>query len=138
MVAVQSIIEKGKALYEKLVNLKQERQLALEQPETVNNINITSERISRLQKRVQSMNELPDGIDSKMVRGMLKKLNQHKDKKIVQKVLRDYTDGDESKFQDPKFIKTLVNKAGEMSLIDWEFIKPVTVQVTITALLIKL
>ncbi|ELR96861.1 hypothetical protein [Gloeocapsa sp. PCC 73106] len=138
VVAIHTIIIKAKTLYEKLVNLKQERQKALEQPETLDNINITSERISRLQKRIQGLIEFPEKIDPKIVRSMLKKLNQHKEKTIVQKVLRNYTDGDNSKLPDLEFIKQLVQETGELSLLDWETIKPVRVEFNLIALLMRL
>jgi hypothetical protein len=138
VIPLDSLIVQAKTLYEKLVNLKQEKQQTLENPESGQTINIASERISYLQKRIKKISELPNGIDVKMIRGLLKKLNQHRTKKSVQNLLRDFTEEESSQFNDTKFIKTLVNKVGKLSLIDYETIKPVSLKMTLTALLIRL
>ena len=72
---------------------------------------------------------------------ILNKLNQHKHKKIVQKLLRDYTDGDKSQSKDSRFIKSLlgeVSEVSELGLIDWETTKPVNCAVNLIAMLLKL
>jgi len=84
------------------------------------------------------MTDISLEIDPKKIRAILTKLNQHKHKKIVQKLLKDYTDGDKSQSKDSRFIKSLLSEVSELSLIDWETTKPVSCTVNLIAMLLKL
>ena len=94
-------------LYNQLVTLKQQRSAELAQPETLENISITSERMTQIQRRVSTLDSFPLGLDRVTVRNTFKKLNAWKEIKGVQKLLREYTDGDKAKvdqltgFQNP-------------------------------------
>jgi superfamily II DNA or RNA helicase len=138
VVSVQTIIEQSKTLYESLILLKQQRQKQLDTPETVDNVNITSERISRIQKRIQSLSSLPEGIDVRTIRGTLKKLNQNKTKRTVQKLLKDYTDGNQSNLETSIFTKEFVNDTARLSLVDFEAIKPINIKIKIHGLLMRM
>ncbi|PSB05562.1 helicase, partial [Pleurocapsa sp. CCALA 161] len=107
VVSAKNILTITYSLYEQLVKLKQQRYSELEQPETLENINLTSERISKIQKRIMAMDSFPSGINRKTVKDTLKKLNSGKEQKKVQKLLRDCTDGDKSQLNDDEFIKQL-------------------------------
>jgi Helicase conserved C-terminal domain len=137
VVSVKNILTLAQNLYDKLVLLKQQYQTELEQPETLGNINLTSERISKIQKRVITMNSLPEAVDRKMVRETLKKLSQHTEQKQVQKLLREFTDGDKSQLKNDEFIKQLVNDTQLLNLLGFEGIKPTTLKASLSALLLR-
>ncbi len=137
VVSAKDILSIAHSLYEHLVKLKQQRYSELEQPETLENISLTSERISKIQKRIMTMNSFPSGIDRKTVKDTLKKLNSGKELKKVQKLLRDYTDGDHSQLDDYEFIKQIVNKTELLNLLNFEGIKPTSLKASLSALLLR-
>ncbi len=137
VVSTKNILTITHSLYEQLVKLKQQLTEGLEQPETLENINLTSERISKIQKRIMTMDSFPSGIDRKTVKDTLKKLNSGKELKKVQKLLRDYTDGDRLQLNDDEFISSLVNDTEILNLLSFEGIKPVSLKVSLSALLLR-
>lgn len=137
VVSAKNILDITENLYEQLVKLKQQRCSELKQPETLENINLTSERISKIQKRIMTMDSFPLGINRKTVKDTLKKLNSGKELKKVQKLLRDYTDGDCLQFDDDEFVSSLVNDTEILNLLSFEGIKPVSLKVSLSALLLR-
>lgn len=127
----------AQTLYNQLVLREQQRHCLLEQPETLENISLTSERISKIQKRIMAMDSFPFGIDKKTVKDTLTKLNQRKESKKVQKLLREYTDGDRSNLNDSEFIKQLVNDTENLNLLSFEEIKPTSLKASLSALLLR-
>ena len=138
VVSAKNILDITQDLYEQLVELKQQRCSELEQPETLENINLTSERISKIQKRITAMDSLPSGIDKKTVKDTLKKLNSGKELKKVQKLLREYTDNNKNHIYDDEFIKQLVNDTEILNLLSFEGIKPTSFKVSLSALLLRI
>jgi superfamily II DNA or RNA helicase len=136
--SLQSIIKQSQNIYQQLVTLKQERQADLEKPETIENIKITSERISQIQKRINAMSELPEGTSVKQVRKMLATLNQHKENTKIIKILKNYTEGDKSKVKDSQFVKSLDQEVNEISLLLYDTTKPVKCTIKLIAILLKL
>lgn len=124
-------------LYNQLVTLKQQRSAELAQPESLENINITSERITRIQRRVSMLDSFPSELDRTTVRNTFKKLNTWKETKGVQKLLREYTDGDKSKLDDASFVVSLVQDTDTLNLIADEGIKPTSLKVSLAALLLR-
>ncbi|YAF99049.1 MAG: helicase-related protein (plasmid) [Nodularia sp. CChRGM 3473] len=127
----------SQSLYNELVKLKQQRSAELEQPETFANISITSERITKIQRRLSMLDSLPEGLDRAIVRGTLKKLNSWRENKSVQKLLKDYTDGDKSGLDNEKFVIQLVQDTDKLNLILDEGIKPSSVQFSLAAFLLR-
>jgi len=137
VVSASPILSVTQNLYEQLTELKQQRLAELEQPETLENINVTSERISRIQQRVKAINSFPADITSKTVGQTLKELNQGKELKKVQKLLREYTEANKSKLSDDEFVKQLVNDVKLLSLLSHKEIKPTSLKVSLSALLLR-
>jgi predicted CopG family antitoxin len=127
----------AESIYTELVKLKQQRSAELEKPETLENINITSERITKIQHRLYRLDSLPDNLDRETVKGTLKKLNSWKESKSVQKLLKEYTDGHKSNLDDEKFIIQLVEDTHRLNLILDEGIKPRSMQMSLAALLLR-
>jgi hypothetical protein len=71
------------------------------------------------------------------VRNTFKKLNASKQNKKVQKLLRDYTDGDKAKLDDVDFAIQLVQDAEKLSLLTIEGIIPTSLQVSLAAFLLR-
>jgi hypothetical protein len=131
------LIFQAQNIYQQLVALKQQRLTQIEQPESLENINITSDRISRINRRVSQLDRFPSGIDRTTVRNTFKKLNTWKEMKQVQKLLRDYTDGEKAKLDDVDFVIQLVQDADKLNLIATEGIRPTSLQVSLAAFLLR-
>ncbi len=124
-------------LYTQLVALKQQWVTELEQPETLENISITSERISKIQRRISTLDSFPFGLERTTVRNTFKKLNAWKEIKGVQKLLREYTDGDKAQLDDATFVTHLVQDTDKLNLIAHVAIKPTRLQFSLAALLVR-
>lgn len=124
-------------LYTQLVELKQQRSADLAQPETLENVTITSERLNKIQQRISTLDSLPDGLDRQTVKDTLKKLNVWKGIKSVQKLLRDYTDGAKVELKTSIFVAELVADTDEKNLILNDAIKPTTLSVSLLAILLR-
>ena len=131
------ILNMAQDLYDQLVQIKKQYGAELEQPETLRNITITSERISRIQKRLNSMVRFPSGITKSMVKESLKKLNGGKELRKVQKLLRDYTEGSKSLLSDDQFTKQLINDTEMLNLLHFEGVKPSQLMASLSAMLIR-
>ncbi|ODH03087.1 helicase [Nostoc sp. KVJ20] len=127
----------AQSLYNKLVGLKQQQVAELEQPETLENISVTSERITKIQRRVSMLDHFPAGLDRAAVKSTLKKLNTWKEMKAVQKLLKEYTDGNKAILDDENFVIQLVQDTDKLNLIVFEGIKPTSIQVSLAALLLR-
>lgn len=124
-------------LYTQLVELKQQRSSELAQPETLENVTLTSERLNKIQQRISTLEALPDGVDRQAVKDMLKKLNTWKGMKSVQKLLRDYTDGAKAQLDTPTFVLDLVKDTDEKNLILSDGIKPASLSISLSAMLLR-
>ncbi|MGH2414728.1 MAG: C-terminal helicase domain-containing protein, partial [Microcystaceae cyanobacterium] len=137
VISAKDILTVAQNLYNQLVKLKQQNHSELEQPETLENITLTSERISKIQKRIMAMDSFPSGIDRRTVKDTLKKLNQGKEHKKVQKLLREYTEGNQIQLSDLEFVKQLVNDTEVLNLLSFEGIKPTRLKASLSALLLR-
>ncbi len=131
------LISLAESIYDELVKLKEQGSAELKELETLENINITSERITKIQRRLNKLDSFPDKLDRSKVKGTLKKLNTWKEGKSVQKLLKEYTDGDKSNLDDEKFIIQLFEDTDRLNLILDEGIKPTSMQISLTAFLLR-
>ena len=138
VVSAISILGIAKSVYQQLLALKQQRLSELQQPETLENVDLTSERISKIQKRIMAMESFPSGISRQIVKDTLKKLNSGKGLKKVQKLLREHTDGSLNQLDDNEFIKHLVNNTEALNLLNSMEIKPASLKVSLSALLVRI
>ncbi|MHC5830316.1 MAG: hypothetical protein ACYT04_83855, partial [Nostoc sp.] len=98
------------------MKLKQQRSAELEQPETLENISVTSERITQIQRRLSMFDSLPEVLNRAAVRGTLKKLNSWRENKSVQKLLKEYTDGNKAGLDNENFVIQLVEDTDRLNL----------------------
>ncbi len=136
VVSAFQTLEKAQLLYNKLLEIKQEYEPQLEVTDNfVEHLTVTSERVNRIQKRIRTMEILPDKIDRKTIKTTLNQLNQHKEKKTVQELLKNYTDGEKSRLPDGNFILALIKDIEDMALLNFETIKQSKMTVSLDALL---
>jgi hypothetical protein len=128
------LLSAAQNLYDQLVALKQQWVAELEEPETLENINITSERIVRIQRRVSSLDNFPGWIGEGYSEEYSQKLNTWKETKQVQKLLREYTDGAKAQLDDAAFVTHLVQDTEILNLIVYDGIKASTLQVSLAAI----
>lgn len=132
------LLQNADNLYQRLVEYKRELESGLQQEASNENITTPSERITKIQNRIQKMTALPDGLDRKAVRDALKKLVQWKEThKNVQKVLRDFTEGAKSKLDDDSFLRQLVEDTDNLNLIAGDGIKATSLTVSLAAVLMR-
>jgi hypothetical protein len=53
----------AQSLYEQIILLKQTRTQELTQPETLENISVSSERLNKIQQRIGALDTFPDGLN---------------------------------------------------------------------------
>jgi Helicase conserved C-terminal domain len=124
-------------LYDKLVIFKKQRTSELKKPDTLENITVASERISKIQRRLSGCYRFPDGINRAIIKQTFQTLNTWRENKKVQTLLRNYTDGAKSQLEDAEFIVQLVQDTNDLSLIAFNAIAPTSLKITLSALLIR-
>jgi SNF2 family DNA or RNA helicase len=124
-------------LYTQLVALKQQRLEELKQDEVLENIDVTSERISKIQRKVSKLDKLPAGLDKTAVRDTFKKLRASKELKQVQKLLREYAEQKSKTLDDESFLVQLMQDTDKLNLLPFESIKPTYMQVSLEAVLLR-
>jgi hypothetical protein len=138
IVPAKPIINLAQQLYEQLVQVKQKLSQDLEETAILENIQLNSERLSRIQKRIQTMSAFPANVNRKMVKNTLNKLSQAKETKKVQKLLKDYTDGEPSQLDDQKFILGLIQGTEQLNLLTFDTAKPSSLKLSLSAMLLRI
>lgn len=116
---------------------KKQRTSELKKSDTLENITVASERISKIQGRLSACDRTPDGIDRAMVKQTFQTLNTWRESKKVQTILCNYTDGAKSQLENSDFIVQLVQDTNELSLIASGAIAPTSLKISFSALLIR-
>lgn len=137
MFSAKYLLDAAKQVYKGLVALKQERLSDLEQTDTMENVGITSERLNRIQMKINTLQAFPPGVTRATVKETLKKLNGGKHMKTVQKLLKDYTDGDKAKLEGGDFLTTLIEDTDMLNLLLFDGVKPTTLKLSLSALLVR-
>jgi Helicase conserved C-terminal domain len=137
MFSTKYLLSCANNLYDKLVIFKKQRTRELKKPDTLENITVASERISKIQRRLSASDRFPDGINRAMVKQTFQTLNTWRESKKVQTILRSYTDGVKSQLENSDFIVQLVQDTNELSLIASAAIEPTNLKVSLSALLIR-
>ncbi|NJL99926.1 MAG: helicase [Synechococcaceae cyanobacterium SM2_3_2] len=135
--SARHLLNCAQTLYERLVELKRHLALELSQPETLENVTVTSERISRIQRRITALDTFPEGVSRFMVKDTFKKLNAWKEKRSVQKLLREYTDGNTANLSEPEFLTSLIQATDELNLLSDNGAKPTSLELSLAAILVR-
>lgn len=125
-------------LYSQLVKLKQEYITHLDLADRLEPISATSERLSKIQSKLNTLSSFPEGINRGIVKDTLKKLNSSKHDKNVQRLLRNYTDGSAAKLEIVDFMQQLVSDTDQLSLLIIDTVKPTQLKVSLAALLLRI
>ncbi|MEM8586073.1 MAG: helicase-related protein [Bacteroidota bacterium] len=137
VIASSKSLAQADFLYKQLVELKGQRATQLENKETLENVTITSARLNRIQQRINTLKQLPKGIEAQALRTILKKLNTWKNLKSVQKLMREYTDGNSSQLSNEDFVSQLIFEVDALNLLASDEIRAVSLRVSISALLMR-
>jgi superfamily II DNA or RNA helicase len=125
-------------IYTELLKFKQPLVAEIEEFSRVETIKISSERLNKIGGRFQQLTEIPAGLDRKTILQALKILNDWKDKKSVQQILRNYTDGEESKLPLAEYVVSLVGETMSQSLFPKEQIQPCFLRLSLSAMLLRI
>jgi hypothetical protein len=138
VIAANRLLTSANNLYKQLTKLKQHLSSDLAQVDTIANINVNSERLNKIKKRVAMLSSFPKGISRQDVTETLKKLNSCKHSKLVQKLLKDYTTGEKSKLDNDAFVSQLVADTDKLNLLAIDNAQASSLQVSLEALLLRL
>lgn len=72
-----------------------------------------------------------------IVKDTLKKLNFYKQSKTVGRLLRDYADGAKASLEPSNFVLQLVAETKALNLLSYDTIRPVSLKLSLSALLLK-
>jgi len=131
------LINSANNLYNQLIKIKEHWTAELQQEETLENLNITSERINTIKKRLKRFDTLPGELEPITVKNTIKKLSSWKELKQVQKLLREYTEGSKTNLDDETFIVQLVQDTDQLNLIAMDGAKPTSLGVSLAAILMR-
>ncbi len=135
--SAKHLLKNANKLYKQLIKLKKYWTAELQQEETLENLNITSERINSIKKRLKNFDTLPEGLKPITVKNTIKKLSSQKELKQVQKLLREYTEGSKKNLDDDTFIMQLVQDTDQLNLIAMDGIKATSLKVSASAILLR-
>lgn len=135
--SAKHLLSSANNLYNQLVKVKSYWAAELQQEETLENLNITSERINVIKKRLKQFDNLPGGLEPITVKNTIKKLSTWKELKPVQKLLREYTEGSKTNLDDETFIVQLVQDTDQLNLIAMDGIKATSLRVSLAAILMR-
>ena len=84
------------------------------------------------------LERLPDGLDRKIVKESLKKLNQGKEFKNVQKLLKEYTDGSKANLNNNELVIKLVEDTNLLNLLSFDEVRASSLRMSLASLLLKI
>lgn len=126
-------------LYDQLVKVKQLYLADLDREVTTSDVRTASERLSRVQQRIQNMKweNAPMDVSPKVVKAAIGKLDSWKESKDVEKLLRAYNDGEKSQLPDTQFLTQFLADVDRLNLLQLPKAKRTSLKLTINALLLK-
>jgi hypothetical protein len=126
------------AIYQELINFKQSLITDLKVSNLDNRVNINSDRLNKINSRIQQLENLPEGITRQQIKEALQLLNDWKQSKEVQQILRDYTEGDKSQLSIEEYTTNLVNETMSQGLISQTSIQAVELNLSLEAMLMRI
>jgi superfamily II DNA or RNA helicase len=126
------------AIYQELINFKQGLVTKLKKSNSDDQVNISSERLTRINSRIQELESLPIGITRQQVKQALRLLNDWKQNKEVQQILREYAEGEKSQLSIEEYTTNLVNDTMSQGLIPKTEIQAVELNLSLEAMLLRM
>jgi hypothetical protein len=126
------------AIYQELISFKQSLFTDLKISNLDDRVNINSERLTRIDSRIQQLESLPTGITRQQIKQAMRLLNDWKQNKEVQQILRDYTDEDRAKLSIEDYTTNLVHNTMDRGLIPKAEIQAVGLSLSLDAILLRM
>ena len=133
------------AIYQELINFKQSLVTDLKISNLddtfgrqCQRVNISSDRLNKINSRIQQLESLPQGITRQQIKEALRLLNDWKQNKEVQQILRDYADGDKSQLSIEEYTTNLVHDTMNQGLIPKTEIQAVELNLSLEAILLRI
>jgi hypothetical protein len=101
-------------------------------------VNISSDRLNKINSRIQQLESLPQGLTRQQIRGAMRLLNDWKQNKEVQQILRDYTEGDKSQLSIEEYTTNLVHDTMNRGLVPKTEIQAVDLTLSLDAILLRI
>ncbi|WP_310425710.1 C-terminal helicase domain-containing protein, partial [Chamaesiphon sp. VAR_48_metabat_135_sub] len=132
------------AIYQELINFKQSLVTDLKISNLndtfgrqCQRVNISSDRLNKINSRIQKLESLPQGLTRQHIKQALRLLNDWKQNKEVQQILRDYTEGDKSQLSIEEYTTNLVYDTMNQGLIPKAEIQAVDLSLSLDAMLLR-
>ena len=125
------------AIYQALINFKQSLVTDLKISNLEDRVNISSDRLNKINGRIQQLESLPQGITREQIKGAMRLLNDWKQNKDVQQILREYTDGDKYQLSIEEYTTNLVHDTMDRGLIPKAEIQAVELNLSLDAILLR-
>lgn len=141
LLATSKFVAQASQLYERLVKLKTERSNILAQADTAETVEVSTDRLQTIQNRIKRISRNPENsslqIDRKALKETLKKLDQARELKAVQQLLRDFTIGQSAALDDQDFIQQLIMTTNQLGLLTTAIAQATSLKMTVQAMLLK-
>jgi len=131
------LLEAAKKVYESLVEIKRQLEKRLQQTDKLENMPITSARLSKIQTKIFALETLPQDVDKAVIKTTLKKLSSNKESKTTQKILRDFSEGEKLNLCVEEYLSQLIAETDRLNLIDYEKTKPQSLKISLMGMLLR-
>jgi hypothetical protein len=125
------------SIYQELIQFKRGLEAGLGVSNPVDRLSVKSERLNRINNRIAELENIPPGITKSQIKKTISVLDIWKDSKNVQKILRDYAEGDRSKLPIDEYVTNLVNDTTNLGLLPVEKAQANSLRLSLDAILLR-
>jgi superfamily II DNA or RNA helicase/rRNA pseudouridine-1189 N-methylase Emg1 (Nep1/Mra1 family) len=127
------------SIYQELIQFKRGLEAGLGVSNPVDRLSVKSERLNKISNRISTeLESFPPGITKPQISKAIGNLDSWKESKAVQKILRDYAEGDQSKLPIDEYVTTLVNDTTNLGLLPMEKAQAVSLRLSLDAILLRI
>ncbi len=126
------------SIYQGLVQFKRFLEAGLRVSNPVDLTNGRSERLNKINNRIAELDSIPVGITKPQIKKAISILDSWKENKAVQKVLKDYAEGDRSKLPIDEYVTSLVNDTTNLGLLPVEKAQAYSLRLSLDAMLLRI
>jgi superfamily II DNA or RNA helicase len=125
------------SIYQELIQFKRGLEAGLGVSNPVDRLSIKSERLNKINNRIAELENIPPSITKPQIKKTISVLDIWKDSKNVQKILRDYAEGDKSKLPIDEYVTNLVNDTTDLGLLSVEKAQASSLRLSLDAILLR-
>jgi Helicase conserved C-terminal domain len=126
------------SIYQELIQFKRGLEAGLGVSNPVDRLSIKSGRLSKINNRISTeLESFPLGITKQQITKAINILDSSKESKSVQKVLKDYAEGDRSKLPIDEYVTSLVNDTTDLGLLSIEKAQADSLRLCLDAILLR-